>query len=50
MSRYTHATERDVYRALVVDAQTDVAWDEYIKATSQADPTTLADVQEADAR
>ena len=48
MSQYTHATERDVYRALVVDAQTDVTWDEYIKASSRADPTTLADVQEVD--
>jgi len=36
MSRYSHATERDIYRALVVDEFGAVSWDEYIRRSSRA--------------
>lgn len=32
-----HASERDVYRALIVDEYTDVSWQEYLQARSPAD-------------
>lgn len=36
MSRYSHATERDVYRALIVDEYTDTSWQEYLRERSRA--------------
>lgn len=31
MSRYSHADERDIWRAMVVDEFGDVSWDEYLR-------------------
>lgn len=37
MSRWDHTTERDIYRAMVVDAFTDASWRDYLRARSRAD-------------
>lgn len=37
MSKWHDTTERDIYRALVVDAFTDESWDGYLRARSRAD-------------
>lgn len=39
MSRWSHASEADVRRALVVEEFGAVSWDEYLRRKSRADPT-----------
>jgi len=37
MSKWQHASERDIWRAMLVDEYTDVSWDEYLRRRSRAD-------------
>jgi len=39
MSRWSHASEKDIYRALVVDEFGPTSWREYVRIQSRADPT-----------
>jgi hypothetical protein len=38
MSRWSHASEKDIYRALVVDEFGPASWREYVRIQSRADP------------